>query len=800
MEYTKSPKWQRIRFMPNIPLGKDGQRVTACPEHIALAREAATEGMVLLKNDGTLPLKKGQKLAVFGKAQADYVKGGGGSGTTYPPYEVSILKGLQNREQEGTLELYAPLSKFYQENVDEQYAQAILPGFTTEPELPEYLLKGAREFTDMAVMTVCRFSKESWDRTGAPFDGDFYLSKGEDALLRQILATFNKVVVILNSGGMMDTMWFKDEPKICSALLAWQPGMEGGNAVADILFGDVCPSGRLTDTFAVDFDAYPSSATYNESDMFVEYQEDIYVGYRYFETIPGVAEKVCYPFGFGLSYTTFAISDTAFADEGDSLIFTAKVKNTGSVAGKQVVQLYCKAPQGKLGKAARVLVGFRKTKTLAPGEEQTVTIGVPLDAMASFDDEGLVAANAWVLEQGLYEFYMGENVRAAKILPDTYLVPEDRILEQLTAKCVPQNLTRRMRADGTYQELGQEKDSRARWQYDGVQPVTGQDLPRECRWPVEHKVREKILPPWPAYAKNGERSQIQLIDVYKGNATLDELLDEMSDEQMIHLLGGQPNRGPCNTFGFGNLDNFGIPNAMTADGPAGLRLRPETGVKTTCFPCANLTACTWNPEILYRIGRAGAAEVKENGCGIWLTPAVNIHRSPLCGRNYEYYSEDPLLAGAMASAMVAGIQSMGIAASLKHFACNNKENNRRDCNSVLSQRALREIYLKAFEICVKEAQPWTIMSSYNLVNGKNSSENRELLTDILRGEWGFEGAVTTDWYTLVHQYKEIAAGNDIKMACGMPDHTYQMLQEGKISREDIRLSAKRVLELILKLD
>ena len=289
------------------------------------------------------------------------------------------------------------------------------------------------------------------------------------------------------------------------------------------------------------------------------------------------------------------------------------------------------------------------------------------------------------------------------------------------------------------------------------------------------------------------------MDVANGELTLDEFMNLLSDRDMVRLLGGQPNRGVANTFGFGNLPIYGVPNVMTADGPAGLRIQPECGVTTTAFPCATLLACTWNTEIVREVGAAGAREVHENGIGVWLTPAINIHRTPLCGRNFEYYSEDPLVAGEMAAAMVEGIQSEGVGASLKHFACNNKETNRKDSDSRVSERALREIYLKGFEICVRKAQPLTVMSSYNLINGLWASQNRELLTDILRGEWGFEGMVTTDWYTHAPQYTEIAAGNDVKMGCGAPEHTLRMMQEGKLSREDVKTSTRRLLKMILKL-
>lgn len=790
MKTVKLEKWQRIQYMLNLPLGEDRMYVTACQEHIDLSREAACEGMVLLKNEkGLLPFAKGTKLAVFGKAQKDYVKGGGGSGDVSTPYIRSLQDGFAEKQAEGKIETFDPLTKFYADYVTERYAAQDKPGRVAEPALPQELVDSARAWTDTAMVVISRFSGEGYDRTGAPNDGDFYLSLAEEAMVEQVKAAFDKIVVVLNTGGMMDTLWFKDEPKIASSLLAWQPGMVGGLAMADILCGDAFPSGHLTDTFAVNFDAYPSSENFNESDLYVEYQEDIFVGYRYFETIPGAAEKVCYPFGYGLTYTTFAMTDAKLT-AGDKLTVTAKVTNTGKLPGKQVAQLYVQAPQGKLGKASRVLVGFAKTQLLQPGESETVTITFGLDRIASFDDVGCVAADAYVLEAGSYKFWLGENVRDAACIADTYEVAEDTVVEQLSAKCVPHNLTRRMKADGTYEETGMPKAERQPYGYanDPLLPYSAlQTPPQEKFWNCPRDKKNNPIYP-------------QLIDVYKGKITLDDLVEELNDEELIHLCCGQPNRGPANTFGFGNLAPFGVPNAMTADGPAGLRFRPHLNVKTTAFPCATLLACSWNTDIVYRVGEAGAREVKENGIGIWLTPATNIHRSPLCGRNFEYYSEDPVVSGAMAAAMTKGIQSMGIAVSLKHFCANNKEVNRRNSDSILSARALREIYLKPFEICVKEADPWTIMSSYNLVNGTHASSNRELLTDILRGEWGWGGVVTTDWWTYERQYLELAAGNDIKMGCGMPDHTLEMLKAGKVRRKDLRISARRVLELMLKLD
>lgn len=281
---------------------------------------------------------------------------------------------------------------------------------------------------------------------------------------------------------------------------------------------------------------------------------------------------------------------------------------------------------------------------------------------------------------------------------------------------------------------------------------------------------------------------------------MEEFLGQLSDEELAELLGGQPNTGVANTFGYGNLPEYGVPSIMTADGPAGLRILPECGVHTTAWPCATMLACTWNPQLAEQVGEAGGAEVKENNIGAWLTPAVNIHRSPLCGRNFEYYSEDPFLTGKMAAAMVTGIQSNHVAATVKHFALNNKEENRKNSDSRASERAIREIYLKAFEIIVKEAKPWSIMSSYNIINGHRASENRELLEGILRDEWGFEGMVTTDWWTGGEHYKEVKAGNDVKMGCGFPERLLQAMEQGVLTRREMEVCAKRVLELILRVD
>ena len=806
----KMGKWQRSLYQPVLPLGKDGKRVTGSAEHIALSRKAAGEGMVLVKNENdTLPLAKGTKVALFGKGTIDYVKGGGGSGDVTVEYIRNFYEGMKIKEAKGEVSLFHELPEFYEKNVKEQYEAGAVPGMTREPEVPDELVTKAKAYTDTAIITICRFSGEGWDRkcqindegyelfedekkqielSASIFEnGDFYLTNGEAAMVEKVKANFKNVIVVMNVGGMVDTSWFKDCKEVPAVLMAWQGGMEGGLAAADVVTGDVNPSGKLVDTYAATLEDYPSTENFHKSVYYVDYNEDIYVGYRYFETIPGAAEKVNYPFGFGLSYTSFETEVLGAEEKDGKIVVKASVTNTGKRAGKEVVQLYYGAPQGKLGKPVKELGAYRKTRLLQPGETQRVVLSFTVEDMASFDDLGKVAKSAYVLEAGSYVFYVGNNVRDAKKLDFTYDLAKAKVTAQYTSLAAPHKLEKRLLADGTYEALPTDNG-----------PVEEEGLERQDKLTLEG-----FLPAVKAQERKsfGElmeaaKTNPNLMNVVEGKETLDEFVDKLPTEALIHLLGGQPNTGVANTFGMGNLPEYGIPNIMTA----GLRIQPQCGVNTTAWPCATLLACTWDPELIEEIGKAGGEEVKENNIGIWLTPAVNIHRSPLCGRNFEYYSEDPLVAGKSGAAMVRGMQSEHIGASVKHFCCNNKETNRKDSDSRVSERALREIYLKAFEIIVKEADPYTIMSSYNLINGVQASENKDLLTGILRGEWDFKGMVTTDWWTHGEHYRETKAGNDIKMANGYEERVQEAFEKGYITRDEIALCAKRILTMILRMD
>ena len=803
-------KWQRSFFQPVLPLGEDGRRVTGSKEHIALSRMAAGEGMVLLKNEkNTLPIRKGTKVALFGKGTVDYVKGGGGSGDVTVEYIRNLYEGMKIKEDEGKVEVFDKLAKYYEKDIQKQYADGAVPGMTVEPELPDEILNEAREYTDTAIITICRFSGEGWDRKceaaqdGYVLDGeekrnselsakifengDFCLTNAENIMVEKVKKAFTHVIVVMNVGGIVDTKWFRDCDEIQSVLMAWQGGMEGGLATADILCGDVNPSGKLSDTYAKNLEDYPSTANFHESAFYVDYTEDIYVGYRYFETIPGAAKRVNYPFGFGLSYTDFDWKVTGASEENGVITVLTEVTNTGKTAGKEVIQLYYGAPQGKLGKPAKVLGAFKKTSLLQPGERQILTLKLPVNQMVSYDDLGKVCKSAYVLEAGEYAIYIGTNVRDAAKIDFTYVVKEDTVTEQLSQKAAPYHLQKRMLADGSYEELPQRE-------------YVEEGLPRQDKYAIGLPCPDTRGQKGIDFLDFLDFKGVCFSDVADGKMTLDEFMDILTLNDCINLLGGQPNTGCANTFGMGNLPEYGVPNVMTADGPAGLRILPKCGVNTTAWPCATLLASTWDEELVEKVGKAGAEEVKENNISIWLTPACNIHRSPLCGRNFEYYSEDPYLAGKTGAAMVRGIQSQHIGASVKHFAANNKETNRKDSDSRVSERALREIYLKQFEIIVKEAHPYTIMSSYNLINGIHASENKELLTGILRDEWGFDGLVTTDWWTFGEHYRETKAGNDIKMAAGYPERIKEAYEKGFITEGEIRLSARRILNMILKID
>lgn len=788
-------KFARFRYQPCLPLGEGGKRLTASKKHISLSREASTEGIVLLKNNNeALPLKKGEKIALFGKATIEYIKGGGGSGDVHCPYIMNIFEGFLEKENEDKVYIYKPLIEFYKDYVkresvnvlteeqinarwdivnnmpfcqkrDDMTYDTFAAMHVKEAEISDELIASSAECSDTAIITLSRFSAEGVDRR--PIEGDYYLSSLEKSLIDRVCNQFKKVIIVINSGAVIDCEYFAENDKIDALVFAWQGGMEGGGALADVLTGDVTPSGKLSDTIIKSYDFSPTKDDFWKCFEYVDYTDDIYVGYRYYETIPHALNYVRYPFGFGLSYTKFEFNDILVFAHNNKIHCIVNVKNIGNTVGKEVVQLYYSAPQCLLGKPAKALGAFKKTKLLKPEETETIHISFDIEAMSSFDDLGKICESAYVLEKGAYSFYVGNSVRNCQKSDFTFIAEEDIICQQLSKYCRPFRLEKRMLSNGSYENL-----------------PTG----KEAYLYIENtEINANTL------------QEVKMFDEVADGLSMVDFVRQLTIDELAFLVGGQPPTGVANTGCFGGLKRLEIPAIPTADGPAGLRLDTKTGIPTTAWPCATLLACTWNTDLIENVGAAGGAELRENNLGVWLSPALNIHRDPLCGRNFEYYSEDPLLAGKCAAATVRGVQSMKVAVSIKHFACNNKEANRFASDSRLSERALREIYLKAFEITVKEADPWTLMSSYNLINGLHTSESYELLTGILRNEWGFKGMVVTDWGVKNHPVIEVKAGNDMKMHCGYPDELLEAVNKGELSRADLELCVKRILEMFIKL-
>ena len=595
-------KWARINYHPCLPLGDNNSRITSCKRHIELSRKAAQEGIVLLKNDcNTLPLKKGSKVAIFGKAQIDYIKGGGGSGDVYCEYVRNIYEGLKLKNEK--IEIFDKLSLYYETLCHESYKSGKEKGLFDEFEIPEELLCEAKAFTDTAIITINRYSQEGIDRRNDGKDSYFSLSTNEKKMVETVTNSFKNIIVVLNAGAMIDVSWFATNDKINSALMVWQGGMEGGLAVADVLVGDVTPSGKLVDSCAEKFEDYPSSEGFHESDDYVKYTEDVFVGYRFFETIPGKKDCVVYPFGYGLSYTDFEIFDLSATEAGEKILISATVKNIGKYEGKEVIQVYYSAPKGKITKPSLELCAFGKTKILKPGESQTLVLSFNICDMASYDDIGDVVKSAYVLEKGEYRVYVGNSIRNLKELSYMYKLGETRVVSQCSQLCTPKNLGKRLVHTGEYIDV---PDC----------DIASKEFP--CDYVCEKKI--------PSDTKDKKK----LSQVIDGDITLDDFVSQLTDEEMMWLLLGRKNTGVANTDGMGGLEKYGIPAPMTTDGPAGIRIDKETGVKTTAFPVATMLACTWNTDLVEEIGMAGALEAKENNLSMWLTPALNIHRSPLC--------------------------------------------------------------------------------------------------------------------------------------------------------------------------
>ena len=710
------------------------------PENSAIAREAASEGIVLLENKGVLPLKATDKVALFGFTRHmngssyptdgfgkdGFITYGGGSGEATAPYVTDLLEGMTYRKDEGKL--------------------ALVNDIGSNPTAAQ--ITAAAESNDVAVVVIRRWNAEASDISAGA--GGYLLSASETTMIQNVTAAFENVVVVMNSGTALDMTWTETYPSIRAVVYTWYPGMEGGNALADVLCGVVNPSGKLVDTFARNVSDYASTATFAQTHP--QYTDDIYVGYRYFATVDPEYAKVKYEFGFGLSYSNFAIADKAVKIEGNEVVVSAKVTNNGPYPGKEVVQAYYSAPAGALNKPAFELAAYAKTSLLAVDASETVEMRFPIDSMASYDDVGKTGAiSAYVLEAGDYNFYVGNSVKNAtkSAVVGKYAEPALRVVEQLSKQLTPPTAFDRLidPINKTYQSTN--------WTPEGGAPTPGTPNPKPGPAPQPERK-----------AWTGEGA-IMLEDVYKEPGYLYDFVEQMTDAELRTMSRHQGDtKHTGGTGAIGKLAKYGIPEVDTADGPAGVRIGTIGArvVEATCFPISTLMACTWNTELIEKAGVAVGKEMKANKIDIWLAPGMNIHRHPRNGRNFEYYSEDPLVAGKSASALTKGVQSVGGLVTLKHFAANNQETNRYQTNSQVSERALREIYLKGFEIAVKEADPGCIMTSYNRINGSYAEGSYALLTSVLRNEWGFRGLVMTDWWNgRASSAVQIAAGCNIKM-------------------------------------
>ena len=689
-----------------------------------LMRQCAADGAVLLKNDGTLPFKKGTALSLFSRINEEWLcRGYGSGGSVKHSYERSLTAAVRDCE---SLKLNEELAELYSKFIKDNPApDEDVHSYEEMPVAPE-IAKNAAAVSDAAIITIGRRYGEG--NEGKAEKGSYYLTDLETETIKNVTDAFDRVVIIINSGAIIDMSVIDSfGDKISAILYAWLGGSESGDAVCDIITGAVCPSGKLVDTIAKSYEDYPSSENFGGRN-FNFYKEDIYVGYRYFETF--AKDRVAYPFGFGLSYSEFEYSDIAVKGADGGFDISVTVKNTGASSAKEAVQVYLEKPCAKLGNPSRALVAFGKTTELKPGESETLFMFVPEYQFTSYDDCGVTGYKfAYVTEEGEYRLFVGKNVRDAELV-FTYYQEKTEPFIQLTQAAAPQvNFDILCAEEG---ESGRVKSERA---------VTLR----------EYSLKDRILENLPeGYEMTGDRG-IKLKDVKYGKNTLEEFIAQLSIEELDMLTRGdfcrkenfKPHGGAGAFCGITKeLLDKGIPTVVTSDGPAGVTL----DVEASLLPVATLLACTYDEKLVEALYCGVAEELKERKSDVFLAPALNIHRNPICGRNFEYYSEDPFVSGKMAAAAVRGAQSLGGSACIKHFACNNQEYYRTRNDSRLSERALREIYLKGFEIAVKESSPKNLMTSYNLINGVWGHYNYDLATTILRNEWGYTGNVMTDWF------------------------------------------------------
>ena len=807
-------------------------------KHREIARYAATQGFVLLKNDGLLPLNSEAKVFLAGSGAVHAIKGGTGSGDVNEREVVNILTGFKNAGVTVTNEADILVSIADYEEALSEYVDKILSNMSaiSSQDFFEFFLrekkrdykrvpitKGQVDASDVAIYVVSRVAGEGRDRILEK--NDYYLSDVESKELEELGKLTDRIVVLINAGGPIDLNEILKNNSVKAIMNISQPGMELGNAVAASLLGKVTPSGKLSSTWALEYKDYPNAATfsYNNGDTENErYTEGIYVGYRYFDSF---AIKPAFPFGFGLSYTEFSLSDEKVSVNGSEISVEVKVTNTGNkYSGREVVQVYVACPQIGIKKEYKRLAGFNKTAEILPNESEEVKVLIHSKDIASFSEE----KGAWIVEKGEYGIFIG-NSSETNVLAGMISVDRDYIIEK-TEHIHPlqEKLEEMVRPDDVINKLT------AKWKEEakskGLKPLDF--VPeKEKMAPVGQNNLDDIAKELAAKLTDEELTALLMGEISKGQ-------DNIKDNELIETGICVPGAAGETTCAL--EEKYGIPGISMADGPAGLRVLRNYDVDrksgkiygvdlvgsleggifrrkynnenvdtyymyATAIPIGTHLAQTFDIELVRQIGKLVADEMTEFGIAWWLAPGLNIHRNPLCGRNFEYYSEDPLLSGTMAAAITLGVQSVpGVGTTIKHFACNNQEDNRMGSNSIVSERALREIYLRGFEIAIKTAQPMCIMTSYNLINGIHTANSYDLCTTVARDEWGFEGIIMTDWTTTTaggsKPFACAIAGNDLIMPANQIDidNIMTALKDGSLPRSTARTCAARLIKIIFQ--
>lgn len=806
----------------------------------AVALKAAEEAIVLLKNNGVLPLAAGAKVALYGDGATNTVKCGSGSGECNNRESISILEGM---EAAGFQIVSKDLLMRYKVAADQDRADYVKrqidqAGFLnfkvtmsamaapySNPEFTVLKEEMLNRDADTCIYVISRISGEGYDRKLEK--GDYYLSDTEKRNILLCAKNYAHMILIINAGGPVDYS-AADAVDFDAILYMSMLGETGGEAVANVLSGKVCPSGHLTDSWAKKYEDIPFSDEFSFLNGNTEkeyYKENIFVGYRYFDTFR-VQPK--FSFGYGLSYTSFDMEGEISLSRR-VLTVLVRVKNVGPAAGKAVAQVYVSCPDGLLRKEYQRLVGFAKTKLLSPEEEEVLAIRFSVNNLVSYHEE----TASYLLEKGNYVIRLGQSsedtcpISILTVNKTAVMSKHDRICPLQDSLDILEKPYEQTDPEGTLlgEDAMKENPELRRIVFDA------------------EKVETKV------YSYDEPYAEL--------NGPMDPWISKLTDEELCDFLAGCGNDMliPMKHYyttpgatGYSTNRYFhkGIPDISFCDGPAGLRFQQKSvAVKgknitkaitpsidllnyvpklikllgfgkesdgtvlyqyATAFPVGTALAQTWNQELTEEVGRAANAELEEYHITFWLAPGMNIHKNPLCGRNYEYYSEDPLLTGKIAAAMTRGVQAKGNhSVALKHFFCNNQETNRQGVSAVVSERAIREIYLTGFEIAVKEGHAKGVMTSYNKVNGTYSAVNRDAVTKVLRREWGFDGLVMTDWDSMregLEADRAVYAGTDIQMA-GEKKQVRQIRKamiRGKLDKTLVRISAARVLRMICMCD